>query len=253
MRSFLGKSICALVFSLLTGACASAPGWIFQPPSGTVVGTSGIFDTEQEARNNAVKDAAIQIALYYGVSISSYDEDNYSGDTDNYKIDSSSYVNQLISQLTPMAYYPVLRRGRHQVYVLCPIPPRELTPQQTPAAQVYATLEFNGSPLTEEDQLILRNGLQEVLRERRVPVQLGSRPQSDACLFTISIIVSKPAYEVDKDLREYYIALAFEGNWTSVTPVSETFSEMSYNAAIRKAALFIKTSGRFFEELRSIL
>jgi hypothetical protein len=253
MRGLLWKSVCLLAASLLTCACASRPAWVFQPPPGAVTGTSGIFATEQEARNDAMKDAARQIADYYGFSLTSYGEDKSSGDEDIYTSDLSSYTDQLISQLTPTAYYPVLRRGRHQVYVLCQIPPRELVSRQAPPAPVYATLEFKGSPLTEENQLILRNGLLEALRERRVPLQLGSQPQSGACSFVISIIISKPDYEVDKNLREYYVALAFEGNGTSVAPVSETFSEISYNTAMRKAALFIKTSRRFFQEVRSSL
>jgi hypothetical protein len=257
MRTFFWKNICLLVFSLLlAGACANRPAWIFQPPLNTVVGTSGEFATEQEARNDAMKDAALQVARHYGVYISGSERDtgtidNKSGDTERYKTDSSSYTQQLVSQLTPMAYYPVLRRGRHQVYVLCEIPPRELAAQQAPSAQVHAALEFNESSLIEEDKLILRNGLLEALRDYHVPVQLDTRPESGAYLFIISIVIRKPAYEVDKDLREYYVALAFEGNGASVTPVSETFSELSFDIAIRKAALFIKTSERFFQELRS--
>jgi hypothetical protein len=118
---------------------------------------------------------------------------------------------------------------------------------------IYATLTFNDSDLIREDQLILRNGLQEALRDYHVPVQLSSPAESGGYSFIISMIIRKPAYEVDKDLLEYYISLAFEGNRISVTPASVTFSEISYNAAIHKAALFIKTSRQFFEELRRIL
>ena len=252
MRNLWGKSVC--VISLLLSACASTPEWIAQPPPGAVIGTSKAFASEQEARNDAVKDAARQIANSYGVYISSYDEDiavinKRVSDVDRYTSSSSTYIDHLISQLTPLRYHVVKRRGLYTVYVQCLIPPPDDT-QQT-QARVYAALEFSGSPLSEDDHVILRNGLLEALREYRVPVQLSPPAQSSAYVFTISIIVRKPAYEVDKDLREYYVGLVFEGNGTSVMPVSETFSEMSYSAAMRKAALFIKTSGRFFQELRS--
>jgi hypothetical protein len=245
------------VISLLSGACAGAPEWVFQTPPGTVVGTSKEFASEQEARNDAVKDAARQIAIYYGIYISTYDEDTgvineRLGTIDRYTVNASSYTDHLISQLTPLTYHSVKRR-LYTVYVLCPIPPREPDTQGRSEARVYAALEFNGSPLSEEDRVVLRNGLLQALGEHRVPIQLSLPAQSGAYVFIVSIIVRKPAYEVDKDLSEYYIALAFEGNGTSVTPVSETFSEISYSAAMSKAALFIKTSGRFFQELRSVL
>jgi hypothetical protein len=244
------------VIGLLAGSCASTPEWVFQTPPGAVVGVSKEFASEQEARNDAVRDAARQIASYYGFYFSGYEEDtgiiDKRGDIDRYTINSSVYTDHLISQLTPLRYHSVKRR-LYTVYVLCPIPPREPDTQRQTPARVYAALEFNGSPLSEEDHVILRNGLQQALGEHRVPIQLSSPAQSSAYVFTISIIVRKPAYEVDKDLREYYVALAFEGNGTSVAPVSETFSELSYSAALSKAALFIKTSGRFFQELRSVL
>ncbi|MDR1325836.1 MAG: hypothetical protein LBK00_07370 [Treponema sp.] len=234
-----------------------SPEWVFQTPANTVVGVSKEFASEQEARNDAVKDAARQIATYYGVYFSGYEEDtaviNERLDTiDRYTIDSSISIDHLIAQLTPLRFHSIKRR-LYTVYALCLIPPREPDTQRHTQARVYAALEFNGSPLSEEDRVILRNGLLQALGEHRIPIQLSSPAQSGAYVFTVSIIVRKPAYEVDKDLREYYIALTFEGNGTSVTLVSETFSEMSYSAAMSKTALFIKTSGRFFQELRSVL
>ncbi|MHC6202405.1 hypothetical protein ACYULU_04335 [Breznakiellaceae bacterium SP9] len=253
-------------------ACTTIqPDWISHPPEHTedtlfFVGVSKEFSSEQDARNDAERDAALKIAKHGGEFISSSYEENTSymrkgrniqSDTEEIHSALESYAAMWISQIRPVNYHTAKKQKNYTVYVLVEISRKAVENYirnfVDDSTWLYAAVVFKGNPLTAAEQQSLWDALQEGLQSVRVPLHLVSQTDiahQASYFFEITLSSQAQASRIDNRIyTRYTVTIGFMRDGVRLHFGSDNFVELSTVVAFNKAAQLIKGNKAFYQGL----
>ena len=259
---------CGLVLAFFFTSCVTLPGsskpeWIKKPPPPPYfVGTSDVFTSEQEARLNAERDAALRSARYYGGEFLDYSfDDEWVYRTENSKPQADMeltitryavYTSAWISRVASIEYYNEPKGNKFKVYVLTLVSQEEIknSGYNDYSTWKYAQVIFKGDLLNLQGQELLMNALQEGVQQNWLPInpQLQPDNEPDIYSFEISLSCIFPDHRVDTR-RLYTVTIGFIHNGIRYPFAQDSFLEFSDTYAIMKAANFIRSERAFYKKL----